>query len=172
MFLSAFETTVFYFPFLAVFALAIMLWNEIDTYLDISKLKFPKEMKAFGHAYTFTVRFASVLCFLSIATLAFAFAWNLAESFDSSPVIVTLLVFLPVVMVGLTIGALINEIALEHLRCTSETAQLLLKADEQLTKTAALLSDNEKRAIVERKKKAFWEDMRTNFWKLRIAKKF
>ena len=168
MFLSALETTVFYLPLLAIVALTINLWHEIETYLDISKLKFPKEMKAFGHAYTFAVRFASNTCSISIFTFTFVFTWNLADSFESS--VISLLVFLVVFMVGGLIAAGISELTNEYLRDKSEITKLLMETNAQLTKTAPLLSDNEKNDFIQRKKREFWSDIKTNFWKYRIAK--
>jgi hypothetical protein len=169
MFSNALETTVFYLPFLAVFAVAIILWNEIDTYLNISKLKFPNEVKACGHAYTFVVQTASLFCSLTIWALSLSFAWNLMNSLES--VLTAVLIFVSVSMIGMLIGVGLNGLCTKHLFDRSETAKLLIEANAKLTKTAPLITDNEKKAIVHQRKREFWSDMKTNFWKYKIAKK-
>jgi hypothetical protein len=168
MILYSLETTVFYLPYLIVFAVAINLWNEINTYIKISKLEFPNEIKACGHAYFFAIRSASLFCFLTMTALSLSLAWNLADHFDKN--FIGLLIFLSVFMSGMMLGVSIIGLVNIHLLDHSETAKLLLASNAKLTKTASMLTNHQKHIIILNKKEEFWSDIKTNFWKYRVEK--
>lgn len=168
MFIEIYHLMVSFSPYILVFALYMTLSRELDAYGNLRSYpaKIKPRVKIFGHAVTFFIEFSA----LTIISLAFCSCgltfFKMIYQTDFSKILITI-IFLLTGFICLALSMKVTELVEDN---DSNFAKKVQKIHSDYSKNSASLSVNEQRSIVIYLRNLYKEDLRENFWKIRIVR--
>jgi hypothetical protein len=154
-----------FFPYLVGGGIVFNIWSEIDDYRNIKKIKFKNEISRYGHALSFLLELIRFVLGFSVMALGLIFVF--AGSLSGDGGLNSIAAFIVIVLTMGTVGIFFNLTKLIVFD-RSEHAKLLNAANKELSKTAVLMTYNEKKLIIKQKTDEYWQDLKDNFWKIEI----
>ena len=156
-----------YLPLLLVILFASMIFDEFNQYRDFKKFKFPRRVKAYGHAFTICVEFLLLTFIMALWIIMLFLSFKIFAYFDLN-LFLEGLVLLVMLTVASVISMLITDLVNMRLYDHSENAQKLLRLREKITQEAVLWNDLEKTRLISEMQESYRSDLKKNFWKFKI----
>lgn len=153
-----------YFPYIALVFLLINLHEYLDSYAKLNKLKVGNRLQRYGHALTFTLQYLQVLASFCFMLFGFILIFFL-ESDSFIDIVLNILIFIAFLFIAWLPSMFLDGFFYD---LVSDEAKLKRSYAEKLKSTAATITDNEKKELIQKLKQEYLADLKENFWKGRL----